>query len=300
MGYEYLLVETGRGRCRITLNRPEKRNALADGLLAELEQALWEADDRKQVHCVILRGAGRDFCAGYDLSGEGRAREEGRRDGRSIDDDIWLLERSNRRIRALFEMHKPSIAQVHGHCLAGGTDLALACDMIVAAEDARIGFPPARNLGALPNNLWIYHCGPQWAKRLTLTGDSITGADAQKIGLVMKAVPAALLEAEVEQLADRLALIDPDLLAANKRIVNLAMELMGAQTLQRLAAENDARGHRAPGTRAYFEAVREKGLRQAFRERDARFGDSLVRVDGPEIRDERGHLVDPKLEPPKS
>jgi enoyl-CoA hydratase len=300
MGYEYLLVETGRGRCRITLNRPEKRNALADGLLSELEQALWEADDRKQVHCVILRGAGRDFCAGYDLSGEGRVREEGRRDGRSIDDDIWLLERSNRRIRALFEMHKPSIAQVHGHCLAGGTDLALACDMIVAAEDARIGFPPARNLGALPNNLWIYHCGPQWAKRLTLTGDSITGADAQKIGLVMKAVPAGLLEAEVEQLADRLALIDPDLLAANKRIVNLAMELMGAQTLQRLAAENDARGHRAPGTRAYFEAVREKGLRQAFRERDARFGDSLVRVYGPEIRDERGHLVDPKPEPPKS
>ena len=133
---------------------------------------------------------------------------------------------------------------------------------------------------------------PQWAKRLTLTGDSITGADAQQIGLVMKAVPPEHLEAEVEQLADRLALIDPDLLAANKRIVNLAMELMGAQTLQRLAAENDARGHRAPGTRAYFAAVKEKGLKQAFRERDGQFGDSLVRVGGPEIRDERGFLID--------
>ena len=151
---------------------------------------------------------------------------------------------------------------------------------------------PARNLGALPNNLWIYHCGPQWAKRLNLTGDSVTGADAQKIGLVMKSVPPDLLEAEVEQLADRLALIDPDLLAANKRVVNLAMELMGAQTLQRLAAENDARGHRAPGTRAYFQAVKEKGLRQAFRERDAQFGDSLARVDRPEIRDDKGFLVD--------
>jgi enoyl-CoA hydratase len=291
MEYEYLEVEIDRGRCRITLNRPEKRNALADPLLEELERALWDADDRKDVHCVILRGAGQDFCAGYDLAGTGRSVGEGRRDGRSIDDDIWLLERNNRRIRALFEMHKPSIAQVHGHCLAGGTDLALTCDMIVAADDARIGFPPARNLGALPNNLWLYHCGPQWAKRLTLTGDSVTGADARKIGLVMKAVPAHHLEAEVEQLADRLALIDPDLLSANKRIINLSMELMGAQTLQRLAAENDARGHRAPGTRAYFQAVKEKGLRQAFRDRDAQFGDSLVRVEGPELRDEKGHLL---------
>jgi enoyl-CoA hydratase len=209
---------------------------------------------------------------------------------RSIDDDIWSLERSNRRIRALWEMHKPSIAQVHGHCLAGGTDLALACDLVIAADDASIGFPPARNLGALPNNLWVYHCGPQWAKRLQLTGDTVSGADAAKIGLVLKAVPPALLEAEVEGLADRLAWIDPDLLAANKRIVNLAMELMGAQVLQRLAAENDARGHRAPGTQEYFRAVKEKGLRGAFEERDARFGDGRARVEGPELRDERGFL----------
>ncbi len=292
MEYEHLLVEIDRGRCRITLNRPEKRNALSDPLLVELEHALWEADDRKDVHCVILRGAGPDFCAGYDLSGTGRSEREGYREARSIDDDIWQLERNNRRIRALFEMHKPSIAQIHGHCLAGGTDIALMCDMIIAADDALIGFPPARNLGALPNNMWIYHCGPQWAKRLTLTGDSITGADAQKIGLVMKAVPAKLLEAEVEQLADRLVLIDPDLLSANKRIVNLSMELMGAQTVQRLAAENDARGHRAPATRAYFDAVKEKGLRQAFRERDALFGDSIARVDRAEIRDDKGHLVE--------
>ena len=91
-------------------------------------------------------------------------------------------------------------------------------------------------MGALPNNLWMYHCGPQWAKRLQLTGDSVTGADAEKIGLVMKAVPADVLEDEVEGLADRFSLIDPDLLSANKRITNLALELMGAQTLQRLAA----------------------------------------------------------------
>jgi enoyl-CoA hydratase len=291
MPYQHILYEVADGRARITLNRPQSRNALCPPLLDELEQALWDADDDKRVHCVILRGAGKAFCAGYDLSGFGRELREGRRGMRTIDDDIWSLEKSNRRIRALWEMHKPSIAQVHGHCLAGGTDLALACDLVIAAEDANIGFPPARNLGALPNNLWVYHCGPQWAKRLTLTGDSVSGADAQKIGLVLKAVPAELLEREVEGLADRLALIDPDLLAANKRIVNLAMELMGAQTLQRLAAENDARGHLAPATKEYFRAVKEKGLAGAFRERDAKFGDGRARVDGPELRDERGHLL---------
>ena len=313
MPYEHIVYAVENGRARITLNRPERRNALCPPLLDELERALWDADDDQRVHCVILRGAGPAFCAGYDLTGFGQrpvqaprsgARSEDevraestdpdgvpRRGMRTIDDDIWSLEKSNRRIRALWEMHKPSIAQVHGHCLAGGTDLALACDLVIAADDASIGFPPARNLGALPNNLWIYHCGPQWAKRLQLTGDTVSGADAAKIGLVLKAVPADLLEREVEGLADRMALIDPDLLAANKRIVNLAMELMGAQVLQRLAAENDARGHLAPATKDYFPAVKEKGLAGAFKERDAKFGDGRARVDGPELRDERGFLL---------
>ncbi len=295
MSYEYITYEVADGRARITLNRPEKRNALANPLLAELEDALWNADDDKRVHSVILRGAGKDFCAGYDLAGTGaRPPDDGvpRRGMRTLDDDIWQLERNNRRIRTLFEMHKPSIAQVHGNCLAGGTDLALTCDMVVAADDARIGFPPARNLGALPNNMWVYHCGPQWAKRLNLTGDIVTGEDAAKIGLVMKSVPKDLLEQEVESLADRMAMIDPDLLAANKRIINLSMELMGAQTLQRMAAENDARGHRAPGTKEYHQAVKEKGLAGAFRERDAKFGDNRARPDVPEIRDAEGRVIE--------
>jgi len=296
MDYEYILYEVENGRARITLNRPEKRNALANPLLDELEHAVWEADDDRNVHCVIVRGAGSSFCAGYDLSGFGaKPPEDGipRRTGRTIDDDVWFLERSNRKLRALWDMHKPSIAQVHGHCLAGGTDVALVCDMVIIADDAQIGFPPARNLGALPNNLWLYHCGPQWAKRLNLTGDTVTGTEAAQIGLALKSVPADRLEAEVEGLADRLAMIDPDLLSANKRVINLGMELMGAQVLQRLAAENDARGHRAPGTKAYFAAVKEKGLREAFRERDSKFGDGRARVNGPEIRDEKGRLIDP-------
>lgn len=299
MEYEHIRYETENGRARIVLDRPEKRNAMDFRLLQELHTALWEADDDTSVHAVVVKGAGSCFSAGYDLSGFAGARRAGRdagaqryRGASSFDDDAWQLERSQRLRMALFDMHKPTIAQVHGYCLAGGTDVALLCDMVVAAQDATIGFPPARDLGALPNNMWLYNVGPQWAKRLTLTGDTVTGAEAAQIGLVMKAVPADLLEAEVEGLLDRLARIDPDLLAANKRIINLGLELMGARTLQRLAAENDARGHLAASARSFVEKVREHGLKQTLRERDRPFGDGRARVDGPEIRDERGFLVD--------
>lgn len=149
--------------------------------------------------------------------------------------------------------HKPVIAQVHGNCLAGGTDLAFLCDIVIAADDANIGFPPVRDMGVDPNHMFLYHMGPQvgliqqftlvitvlfdilqWAKRLVLTGDTLSGKDAAQTGLVLKSVPAELLEQECEGLADRMALIDPDLLAGNKRIVNLGLEQMGARTLQRL------------------------------------------------------------------
>ncbi len=303
--FQSIIYEVDNGRARITLNRPDKLNALSLELQSELAEALWEADNRNDVHCVIIKGAGRAFSAGYDLAGGGAKVPVSRlqsdddesgnsrryRGGRSIDDDAWHLERAQRFRMALFDMHKPSIAQVHGYCLAGGTDIALLCDMVIAADDAIFGFPPARDLGALPNNMWVYNVGPQWAKRLTLTGDTITGEEAQQIGLVLKSVPGEHLENEVEQLADRLALIDPDLLSANKRIVNLALELMGARTLQRLAAENDVRGHNTRAAREYGQSVREHGLKATLRARDAKFGDGRARVNGPEIRDEEGRLI---------
>lgn len=299
-GFENIVYAVENGRARITLNRPDKLNALTLQLQQELNEALWEADNDRDVHCVILKGAGRAFSAGYDLSGAGpkvpvsriQSDEKTYRGGHSIDDDAWQLERAQRYRLALFDMHKPSIAQVHGYCLAGGTDVALLCDMVIAADDAVFGFPPARDLGALPNNMWIYNVGPQWAKRLTLTGDTITGMEAAEIGLVLKSVPGDLLEQEVEQLADRLALIDPDLLSTNKRIINLALELMGARTLQRLAAENDVRGHNTAAARNFYQSVVKNGLKQTLTERDAKFGDGRARVKGPEIRDENGHLVD--------
>ena len=299
-GFESIVYEVEDGRARITLNRPEKLNALTVKLMTELHEALWEADNDTSVHCVILRGAGRAFSAGYDLTGADSEYPPSRvhsadkpyRGAASVDDDAWRLERSQRLRMALFDMHKPSIAQIQGYCLAGGTDVALLCDMLVAADDALIGFPPTRDLGSPPNHMWVYHVGPQWAKRLLLSGDMITGAEAQQIGLVMKAVPKEHLEAEVEQLADRLAMIDPDLLSANKRIVNLALELMGTRTMQRLAAENDVRGHNSAAALGWAERVREGGLHGALRGRDGKFGDGRVRVNGPEVRDANGRLVD--------
>ncbi|MEO2184860.1 MAG: crotonase/enoyl-CoA hydratase family protein [bacterium] len=285
--YENIRYEVEDGRARIILNRPEKLNSISYALLQELEHALWEADDNRDVHCIILKGEGRAFCSGYDLTGlpaKGRTKESNRRTGRSHDDDVWLMERNNRCIRSIWEVHKPTIAQIHGYCLAGGTDLVMGCDMLIAADDAKIGFPAARSMGALPNNLWMYHCGPQWAKRLQLTGDSISGKDAASIGLVLKSVAPELLVDEVEGLADRLSVIDPDLLAANKRITNLGLELMGAQVLQRLAAENDARAHHAPAVREYVRSFKEHGLKETLRKRDEPFGDGMVHVNEPDGR----------------
>ena len=164
--------------------------------------------------------------------------------------------------------------------------------MIIAADDAQIGFPPARDFGALPNNMWLYNCGPQWAKRLMLTGDLITGSDAAKIGVVMKAVPADVLDREVDGLLDRLALIDPDLLAANKRVINLGLELMGADAAT--AGRRDRRAWaRGPRGREFARSLHELGVREAVRARDAKFPDGVVRVDQPEIRDADGRFVDP-------
>lgn len=293
--YEHILYEVERGRARITLNQPKRRNPLSSALLSELVDALWEADDDRAVHCVILRANGPAFCAGYDLAPPKPQRDDdvNRRTGRGIDEDSWNLEHIQRQLRTLWNMHKPTIAQVAGHCLAGGTDLALYCDLVIVADDANIGFPPLRNMGSPPNHMWLYNCGPQWTKRLLLTGDTISGKDAAKIGFALKSVPPDLLEAEVEGLADRLAHIDTALLAANKRIVNLGLELMGADTLQRLASENDARAHTAPAARQMFKDLAANGIRETIAERDAPFGDGRARVEGPEIRDEDGRLVDP-------
>ena len=284
MDFETILYEVEGGKARITLNRPEKLNALSMRLQRELNTALWEADNDQRVHVIILRAAGRAFSAGYDLTpmqSPPRPREDRDeaytnvyRGMATMDDDIWQLERQQRERMALWDVHKPVIAQVHGYCLAGGTDLALLCDIVVAAEDAMIGFPPVRAMGSPVAHMWTYLVGPQWAKYFLLTGDSVTGAQAAEIGLVWKAVPADRLEAEVEDLASKMEKIDTELLTPNKRIVNVALELMGARTIQRIAAENDGRAHQAPAVREFGRIAMKDGLKAALEWRDGKFGDS--------------------------
>jgi enoyl-CoA hydratase len=299
MDYQTIQYEVENGRARVTLNRPEKLNALSRQLQEELNAAMWEADNDTAVRVVILRANGRAFSAGYDISGIGSGTTRNSDDsytavyrgGQTMEDDAWQLERSQRLRMAIFDMHKPVVAQIQGYCLAGGTDVALLCDIVIAAEDATLGFPAARAMGILPNHMWTYLIGPQWAKRLLMTGDTITGAEAAQIGLVMKAVPQTALEAEVEGLVDRLVRVDSELLAANKRISNLALELMGARTLQRLSAEMDARAHLAPSVREFGRRTQEDGLKSALHWRDSPFGDGRARVNGPEVRDEAGRLI---------
>lgn len=284
---------------RITMNRPEKRNALSNELLTELHQALMEADDLREVRCVVLAGEGKDFCAGYDLGGNYQAQIAAEADAKAagkpppqdpyrpkgnapFDDDAWMLERMQDLKMVIFDMHKPVVARVHGNCLAGGTDIAFLCDMVIASTDARLGFPATRSLGSPPQNMWLYHCGPQWSKRLLMTGDVVRGKDAAKIGLVMKAVPPEKLDHEVNDLARRLAAVEADLLAAQKRIINLGLEMMGARTLQRLAGEADARAHLSPARYAWRDDVAALGLKGALRKRDEPFGDGEARVDEPQ------------------
>ena len=286
---ETILFKIEARVARITLNRPDKRNALSDAMLGELEQALLEADDRRDVSVIVIDGAGRDFCAGYDLAGAytGVAPEDmpydpalyrSQRSG--VDDDCWALERTLEQRMRIFDLHKPVIAKIHGNCLAGGTDLAFLCDLVLAAEDARIGFPATRANGTPPTQFWLAHAGPQWAKRLMFTGDCVSGLDAARLGLVMEAVPADRLEDEVAELARRIALTDVDLLAAHKRVINLGMELMHVRTLQRLTAELDARAHLASGPRrTQFKAdMASGGLKEALKNRDEPYGDSVVRL----------------------
>lgn len=274
---------------RITLNRPDKRNAISHQLVYELRDALLEADDRQDINVVLLEGAGKDFCAGYDLTSsyEPEFGEDSNADQYkyrpaygSFDNDCWGMERFQAIPDLIMSMHKPVVAKIHGNCLAGGTDLALRCDIIVAAEDAKIGFPATRANGSPPSHMWTYHVGPQWAKRLLMTGDVILGRDAAKIGLVLDAVPAEEIDDFAMALAARIALVDPELNAAQKRIVNSAMEQMGMLTIQRFAREMDARAHLGTGPRRMqFKAdMQQGGLKQALAGRDGPFGDSVIRL----------------------
>ncbi len=276
MTYEFIKYEvTDNGVAKVLLNRPEKLNALSLPLQAELYECLQAADDDPAVRVITLRGAGRAFCAGYDVTppqtDEDRRASEERRG--NIRQDMHRLRKTARLMTSVFDLSKPVIAGIHGHVIAGGTDLALHCDMVIAADDANIGFPPVRSMGTPPTHMWTYLVGPQWAKWFMLTGETVSGKEAQEMGLVLKSVPAEGLDAAVDGLANKIAKIPWEMLAANKSIVNKALDLMGRNMMQVIAAETDAVSHQSSIVREFNRISSEEGLKAALAWRDAPFQD---------------------------
>ncbi len=261
--------ELGRVR-RLTLNRPDHHNPLTPRCIRELLQAIQDAEADAGASVIIIRSTGRSFSSGYGFIAEDTDPGDFPQHA-AIEGDVSAMLALGDGWARIWNCPLPVIAQVQGNCLAGGTDLALHCDLVVAADDANIGFPPVRSMGVPPTNMWLYHLGPQWTKRLLLTGDTISGTDARDIGLVVATAPPEALDRVVLELAERMALIGRDLLVANKRVVNTGVELMGRSQLQRFAALNDAIGHRAPEAKAFSKQIADVGLRQAVRDRDAAF-----------------------------
>ena len=229
-----------------------------------------EAASDADANVLVIRSTGRSFSSGYGFIAEDTDPGDFPVH-QAIEGDVSAMLTLAANWSRIWDCPIPVIAQVQGNCLAGGTDLALHCDLVVAAEDARLGFPPVRSMGVPPTNMWLYHLGPQWTKRLLFTGDTLSGVEAREIGLVVATAPADSLDQVVLDLAERIALIGRDLLVANKRVVNTGVELMGRSQLQRFAALNDAIGHRAPEALAFNERIGEVGLRRAVKERDAAF-----------------------------
>jgi enoyl-CoA hydratase len=265
-----ILTERIGAVCRLTLNRPERHNPLTPRCIRELLGAVAEAEGDVAVKAIVIRGSGRSFSSGYGILPEDVEPGDAATPS-GIEGDVAAMLELTAGWAKVWDCSIPVIAQVHGNCLAGGTDLALHCDIVVAADDARIGFPPVRSMGVPPTNMWLYHLGPQWTKRLLFTGDTVTGTEAASIGLVQATVPREGLDDHVLSLATRIALVGRDMLTANKRVVNEGVELMGRSQLQRFAALNDAVAHRSPDARAFTARAGEVGLRQAVHERDAPF-----------------------------
>jgi enoyl-CoA hydratase len=252
----------------LTLNRPEKLNALTAELMDELIDAVKAAEADEAIGCLVLQGKGRAFCSGWDLTPPepGGAGGHGIRppEEMTLREDLNALNARSGRWSTLWSLTKPVIVKVHGYCLAGGTDMALNCDMIVAAEDAQFGFPAVRSMGSPSTHMWTYMVGPQWAKRLLLTGERIDARTAERIGLVMQAVPASELDDVVHALASNIARVPYDLLAQNKSICNKAIELMGRTMLQELARESDAMAHKSPAAQEFGQIARSEGLKAAL------------------------------------
>jgi enoyl-CoA hydratase len=251
----------------ITLNRPHRLNAIDEIMPGEIRRAVEVAGGDSDVHVIVLTAAGRAFCSGYDLK---EYAERGGAPAMPWDPmiDYEMMNRNTQDFMALWRSRKPTIAKVQGYAVAGGSDLALCCDIVIMAEEARIGYPPARVWGCPTTAMWVYRVGPEQAKRMLLTGDLIDGKEAARIGLVLEAVPADLLDARVAELANRIKGIPRNQLMMQKLVVNQAFDNMGLAGTQMLATLFDGISRHTPEGLWFRERAQQAGFRQAVKERD--------------------------------
>jgi len=290
-----LLYETEGRVARITLNRPDRGNGITPPMPAELAQCVEQANLDPAVHVLALAGNGSGFCGGYDLvaSAEGEMSELGGVEapaGSPIDPatiganhapesnwdpvtDFQFMWRNVRGFMSLFHSEKPVLCKVHGYCVAGGTDMALCSDLLVIGEDAKIGYPPARVWGSPTTALWAARVGPMRAKRLLLTGDSLTGRQAEEWGLATEAVPADRLDECFEGLLERVARLPINQLVMMKMLVNQGLYAQGLHQTQLLGTFFDGIARHTEEGHGFVRRAAESGFKEAVRDRDEPFGD---------------------------
>jgi len=278
---ETILYEIDGRIATITLNRPEKLNAIRPPMPEELERAVMAANRDREVRVIVLKGAGDGFCAGFDFSEGlehfagwgGQPAAESWDPGQDMVISTSPFVAPVPKFMSLWRSPKPVIAQVHGWCVGGGSDLALCADIVIAATDAQIGTPYSRVWGCYLTGMWIYRLGLTRAKYHALTGEPLSGRQAAALGLINFAVPAGKLEREVRAIANRLAQMPGSQLHAMKLVVNQAYENMGLGATQLLGPILDGYMRNTPEGRAFVEVAKTRGVGAAVRERDRPFGD---------------------------
>jgi enoyl-CoA hydratase len=274
--YESILYSVSDRVARITLNRPEKRNALDFTLRKEIVEALRVAERDDEVTIILVDGAGPSFCSGYDLGIDSRRPDPAPAGWvPSAHFESWTDQFARSALRdwmTIWDLLKPVVAQVHGYCLAGGSELMSMCDIAFVADDAIIGYPPMRAMTTPDVIYFPWKLSMAHAKYLQLTGNSVSGSEAAQMGWVAKSFPADRLEEEVQRELRPLSRVAPDLLAANKAAVNQAYEIMGMRTaLQSGWQFHTLSGRLRPGGSEFGRIMREEGLRAALEWRDAAF-----------------------------
>jgi enoyl-CoA hydratase len=274
-------------RALITLNRPERMNAIDRHMPGEIAQAVALANEDNTVHVIILTGAGKGFCGGYDLveyaeqrpaarAGAAANAHENARPPLPWDPmaDYFMMSQNTRDFMSLWRSFKPTIARVHGPAVAGGSDIALCCDLVLMADEARIGYPPARVWGCPTTAMWVYRLGAEKAKRMLFTGDLIGGQEALKLGLCLDSVPLAELDARVDQIAGRIEGVPRNQLMMQKLMINQAFENMGLASTQMTATIFDGITRNSPEGGWFKAQAEEFGFKEAVKMRDG--GDPIA------------------------